>query len=306
MSEIHFLNPNDLHEHPLLRNQPAWAEDDTRFLALCDDVREHGVIEPIKINSENAVVDGRHRWRAAKRQQQDVPTMLVADAEVSGIILSSLLHRRHYTPGQRAYVLSGVIDSAFDEAQRRMVSGVKTDPRNSVSRVKSPEDWAAQIGVSVQYLRQAYELRKLMTDTEKRNLTDRDGNTEDDVTFREFFEPKLMADEDPYGLGAALTGIKTHIQLGNAAAKGRLHTGGKPASKEKQLDLFDDTIKDTIKRFAYFQSFDDDTRRRHFQLARSKAETLPPETCEGLAAYHTRLAKEFSAAAKVAQESAAA
>lgn len=295
-------NPKDLHEHPLLKNQPKWADNDPRFLALCDSVREQGVIEAIKVTADDAIVDGRHRWRAAKKMQVDVPTLVVAEEDAAGIILGSLLNRRHYTPGQRAFVLAGVIQEAFTEAQNRMLAGKKKNPANSVRRVKTPDEWAAEIGVSPRYLQQARELHELFKDTEKRSLTDRDGLLGEEVTFREFFEPRIMADEEPYGLGAALTGIKTHLALNAAAAKGRAHTGGKPKAVEKQLDLFDDAIKDSIKRFKYFEKFDDDTRAKHFQTIRAKADGLPAEQCESIAAYHQRVAREFTAAAKAAKK----
>ncbi len=63
---IELRDPADLRVHKLIKDMPQLAEEDQEFENLCESVHETGhLIEPLKITSDNAIVDGRHRWRSA-------------------------------------------------------------------------------------------------------------------------------------------------------------------------------------------------------------------------------------------------
>lgn len=289
-------DPKTLRVHPLTKLQPELGDEDPTFLRICRSIQGDGIQEPIKITSEGEIVDGRHRWRGAKRLKlPEVPCVVVPPDEVAGIVLSSLLARRHYTGAQLAYVLTPMIEPAFQEAHRRMLQG-KTDPANAVRRVsKNLEDWASEIGVSVRYLQQAKELHEFFKDSKKRQLTDRDGNTENDITFKEFFEPRLLADQGegkPYGIGGILAGIKQHLDQEAKAAAGKAHTGGKPKELERQLELFTGTFtKDLTNRFEYWNGFDADTKAAAITSIGTAVEKMPDDLL-------TKLSKRLSAEIK--------
>jgi hypothetical protein len=294
-------DPKDLKVHHLLHGMPEWADTDPRLKTLTANLRDEGMIEPLKITPDGKIADGRHRWRGAKRLQwKEVPVIVVPEDRVAEIIVSSLLQRRHFTAGQRAYMLAGVIDDAFAEAQRRMLATQNNHSavaaRNSVSsRGKTPEDYADEIGVSVQYLRLARWLQDAFKDTKKRTLTDDDGNTEKGVTFREFYEPRLLREEKPYGLGPVKRGVEYLQQADKDPSK---KAGGKPKEKDRQLSLFNQVVTDELNRWEYWQKFDEEDRAEHFKAVRSKCADLEPKQLEELAEYHTRLAAEFRKAAK--------
>lgn len=293
-------DPKDLKVHHLLHGMPEWADNDPRLKALAGDLRDNGMIEPVKITAENRIVDGRHRWRGAKRLQlTEIPVVVVPEDHVAGIVVGSLLQRRHFTPGQRAYLLAGVIDEAFRAAQLRRANNYnKPTERNSVSfgaATKTPEQYADEIGVSVQYLRLARELQSAFLDVKKRTLTDDEENVEKGVTFREFYEPRILREEKPYGLGAVKRGIGYQLSV---EAHPELKKGGKPKQREEQLKLFGRVITDELNRWEYWQKFDDDERDAHFQTVRSEVADLEPKQLEELAEYHSRLAAEFRKAAK--------
>lgn len=297
--KIEIRDPKDLKVHHLLHGMPEWSDTDPRLKALAADIRDHGITEPLKITAENRIVDGRHRWRGARRLQLDqIPVVVVPENHVASIAVGSLLHRRHLTPGQRAYLLAGIIDDAFAEAQKRMLAGVKVDPRNSVSRGKTPEDYADEIGVSVQYLRLARELQEAFKDTKKRTITDDDDVTEKGVTLREFYEPRLLREEKPYGLGAVKRGVAYQLEADKNPNK---KAGGKPKEKNRQMDLFNQVVTDELNRWEYWQKFDDDDKAAHFKAVREKAVEVDPKQLEEMAEYHTRLATEFRKAAKQAK-----
>ncbi len=108
--------------HPLLKHAHAWEADSEKFKEFADSIWENGVLEPIKITKNFEIVDGRHRWRAAKlKRLEKIPAVQVGDDQAASIIIATLINRRHYNASQRAYILAPMIKEAFEEAQRRLV-----------------------------------------------------------------------------------------------------------------------------------------------------------------------------------------
>lgn len=297
--EITLKNPADLHIHPALKGHARWADDDSRLHALTASVREHGVRDPLKITGGHAIVDGRHRWLAAKRGQlATVPCVVVADSEVHTIILDSLLNRRHYTPGQRAYLAVQFLEPAVKESLNRRLANLKQST-SSLPAARSLEEYAAELGFCASLLDKARQLWKLFAGhPEERTLTDQEGVTEKDVNFREFFEPRLLREEKPYGIGAILAGIGFLLDAEKKAALGKPHTGGKPTTIDRQLQLFNQTIDQEIARWDYWQRFSQEERLAHFSVIKARANSLPAEQCVELADYHAALATTFKKAAK--------
>ena len=261
MDKIISRDPADLRLHKVFRaRHDGWADDDARFLALCDDIREHGLMEAIKITEANEIVDGRHRWRAARRAQlQTIPCIIVDEANVLQIMVSTILHRRHFTNVQRAYVLvdGGLIDSAFEAARHRQLAGRKVS-----TTAKTVEDWSRELGVHPESVRQA---RKLVEIFDAHANDEFDWNDErDPKTLRDYYEPRILADVDPIGLGAAIAGIAGKLDAVKSAAKGG-HPGGKPTLPDRQLDLFKSTFTTLNTRWEYWANFDavqkDDIRK---------------------------------------------
>lgn len=188
-----------LRVHRALDLLPQWDDDDPRFLALADDLATNGLIEPIKITSLNEIVDGRHRWRAAKRMQwTTIPTVTVSGSEVVTLAVSTLLARRHYTPGQLAYAAYPLFEDAHHEAKARSVQNLKKgliSPSDTQCRTETPKTVVAlaeRLGVAERTFRQAAKLHDLFAK---------------DEDVRAEWEPKIMAAEDPIGLGRAIAGI---------------------------------------------------------------------------------------------------
>ncbi len=65
--EVEFDIPFDYSkyvEHPLITNYPKMSDDE--FLAFTEDVRLHGLIDPIIITRNNEIIDGRIRFEACR------------------------------------------------------------------------------------------------------------------------------------------------------------------------------------------------------------------------------------------------
>lgn len=232
---IEMRDPRALKVHPAASVQPEWAIDDRRFECLVEDVRDRGITVPLIVDPEDRVVDGRHRLRSAKQLQlAQVPVTVCQPDEVASIILATLIQRRHFTPGQIAYLAFPAFEGAYEEARRRRMQALKRDP-NGLKPAKTVEALAAEIGVGRELFLQAAQIHH------------RFGK---DPELKAQFEPRILDQHDPAGLGAVLAGI-----AGKAATK------DKPRPESKQLDLFVevwDTLKTRLKTWA---GLDEDTRR---------------------------------------------
>lgn len=87
--------------HPLANIFPLIDGDE--FAALVDDVRAHGVREPIWLY-EGAILDGRNRYRAAEFAGVDCPMRTFDGADPVSFVVSLNLKRRHLDEAQRAMV----------------------------------------------------------------------------------------------------------------------------------------------------------------------------------------------------------
>ena len=188
-----------LRVHRTLELLPQWDDEDPRLLALADDLQANGLLEPIKITARHEIVDGRHRWRAAKRMAwTTIPTVTVEDDQVVNMAISSLLARRHYSPGQLAYVAYPLFEDAHREARALAVKRLKkgpVSPSDTQCRTETPptvEALAQRLGVGEVTFRQAAKLHSVFAKNDE---------------LRAEWEPKIMAADDPVGLGRAIAGI---------------------------------------------------------------------------------------------------
>jgi ParB-like chromosome segregation protein Spo0J len=74
------------------------------FAALVEDIRANGQMEPVVLDSEGQLIDGRNRARACQALGIDVKETRYTGDDVAVYIVSHNLHRRHLTDAQRAMV----------------------------------------------------------------------------------------------------------------------------------------------------------------------------------------------------------
>jgi len=87
--------------HALAELFPTMSPSD--YAELLDDVRAHGVREPIWIY-EGKVLDGNHRLRAATEACKPAASQQYTGHDPLAFIISMNLRRRHLTTGQRASI----------------------------------------------------------------------------------------------------------------------------------------------------------------------------------------------------------
>lgn len=226
-------DPSDLTVHPALRLVPdAWGKEDPAFIALVEDVRARGFDQALQVDEEDRVIDGRGRLKAAKQLQiEEVPVRVRKQEEVFGIIVGSLVQRRHYTKGQLAYVTYPLMQHAFEESSRRRLENLKQHARTQAGlsplAPKTVDEMAEQIGIGRATFFQAKAVHEAFARDTGKYEFEVDGETRL-LTLKEYFEGRILDREEPAGLGAVLAGIA-----------GMKATKGKAKPQPKQMELFE-------------------------------------------------------------------
>lgn len=175
------------------------AEITAELQAFFSSLDRDGIKEALKA-SRNAdgtlkLWDGRHRLLWAEQSgQKTVPVLVVTEAEGRAIVEASVLGRRHWTKGQRAYLAVRL--------HPEVTEGVQGGARGKIHSVKiTVEELAARTGVSVGLLHQAVDLyRKFYAPGCKAKSPE----AIEAAALREKYEMSIWAGA---GLGAVIAGI---------------------------------------------------------------------------------------------------
>ena len=117
--------------HPLLKPVPELDSDSEEFTTLREDIRARGIDQPIIVDGQNRIVDGRHRWRAAKAIRiPQVPVIIRDDAELDGKFLAQMCSVDMITRIDVVYHFSSLA-------------------QNHIFEVKVPADHAAPVVASI-------------------------------------------------------------------------------------------------------------------------------------------------------------
>ena len=112
------LAASKLVAHPALELIAAIEGD--AFSAFLDDVREHGIREPIILDSQNRIVDGRARRDAGVLLELDIPYVYISDVvDVAPLVESKNVQRRHLNKDERAFIAAGDLEKEYAAAKQR-------------------------------------------------------------------------------------------------------------------------------------------------------------------------------------------
>lgn len=90
-------------QHPLAVALMPGGMDEPEFDAFCEDIEQRGILFPATIY-EDMVLDGWHRYRAAKRTGSPLKTIVYAGKDPAGYIAAVNVLRRKLSSLQRALV----------------------------------------------------------------------------------------------------------------------------------------------------------------------------------------------------------
>lgn len=241
--------------------------------ALRGSLDELGIVEPIKAFRQGrrwVAVDGRHRleWlddraETAEFKNPKVPLIEVSEAEAMQIIEASVIGRRHWTKGQRAWLgvcqHPAVCESTQGSGMAQRSDSVGTLKNADSIGVFTATKLAARIGVSADTVNQAVAL------------------------YRAFYAPGQAA-SSPEAIEAAAKREKyEHLIWGGAGLGGILAgiaggdaTGGKPKAQTGFHHL-DAPLSQLVRLSKAFTSWDTEERLKAQRLltARVKADMTP-------------------------------
>ena len=129
--------------HPACLLLPEMSEDE--FRALVEDIRVNDLRDPIVIDENGDIIDGRHRWQAILELGRGMvlqPRVLhgYSEAEKVARVMSENIMRRHLTTQQRAAIAAELAT---------MKSGARTDLASNDARSGLSDAQAAKLmGVS--------------------------------------------------------------------------------------------------------------------------------------------------------------
>ena len=120
-------DPRLMRPHPLADLIPAMTEDE--FAALVQDVRLHGVREPL-VTFEGAILDGRNRAKACDLLGKDFPTREFTGTaeEARALVFSLNLHRRHLTADQKRALIEAELKRDPAQSDRQIATKAKVSP----------------------------------------------------------------------------------------------------------------------------------------------------------------------------------
>ncbi len=224
--------------------------------ALWQSLDREGILEPIKAYREGRkwiMADGRHRleWADA-RTLTKLPLIEITKAQATAIIEATVMGRRHWTKGQRAYLGVKLHPQVCDAGAHR--------PKNADSvGVNNSTELAKRLGISQDIVLQACQLfRAFYAPGSKPDSVE----AIEAASLKEQYEMSIWAG---HGLGAVLAGIE-----GGKATGGKM----KPASGFHGLDK----PLGTFSRFsALYTTWTPEERGKAQQLMTVKFKDMSPD-----------------------------
>ena len=100
----------------------------TEFSALVNDIREHGLIDPIMLHSDGSILDGRNRYRACLEAGVDpVYDTWSGNGSEAALVISRNIHRRHLTRDQKHKLIAALLKEIPERSNRQIAKDVKAD-----------------------------------------------------------------------------------------------------------------------------------------------------------------------------------
>jgi len=314
MKTIH-LNASNLKQHWTRKELPQPHPDQVN--ALADAIARGTQLPPgyvIQDGEKYLLVAGETRRRAHAQRQVDMEFYVVPTEEQAiAIAIGENTARKQYKfKYQIAWDYCPLAQKVIALAERKKLENLKKgqcfpdSPVSGLSGEFIPKNIAAladRIGVGRTPMTDVMKVYKKAVEWDETNppriftaaedLSDESKERlKKAVGAVEFISIRVRDIQDPCTPGQALAGLGGK----SAAEEGR--TQPKTKQKAHQLILFNQVITDELKRWDYWQKFDDTDKAEHFKVVREKAAELPPEQLQSLADYHAKLAAEFRKAAK--------
>lgn len=142
--------------HPVADLFPMLADDELAELA--EDIKQRGLIQPIVLDGQGRVLDGRNRLAACHRAGVEPEFITYEGADADGYALAVNVQRRQMTKGQRAMVIVSAEDFSGKNLGGRDVGASEISKARLVW--KHARDLAARVLDATMPLNDAYEIAR--------------------------------------------------------------------------------------------------------------------------------------------------
>lgn len=144
-----------MRHHPFANLFPMQSDEEIQSLA--DDIAKHGLRQPIVIDADEMILDGRNRSAAcAIAQVKPVYEPFVgSDAQKLAYVVSVNVHRRHLTTSQRAEIAATIATMKAGENQHTGKKKKEGGSNELPSKPVTTEQAAKLMNVSVASVKRA-------------------------------------------------------------------------------------------------------------------------------------------------------
>lgn len=150
--------------HPAANIFPPMTDEE--FRDLVEDIRTHGLLEPVWVDRDGLLIDGRHRVRACEELGIDCASRIYDGDDPIAFVVSLNLHRRHLTKGQLALSAARARGYYDEQAKERRAITLKQNKSTDVETLPQRDEGKARdqvgkaFGVSGKYVDYATKVLK--------------------------------------------------------------------------------------------------------------------------------------------------
>lgn len=157
--QVQEISVRDLHS---FKNHPFQVKDDESLQALCDSIREYGILSPLLARPTEdgfEIVSGHRRKAAALRLGLDRLPVLVrdmSDDEAVILMVDSNIQRENLLPSEKAFAYKMKLDALNRQGKRFDLTSTQDVPK-----CRSNEELGNQVGESRETIRRYIRLTNL-------------------------------------------------------------------------------------------------------------------------------------------------
>lgn len=99
--------------------------DKSTFKFLVKEIRKRGMVQPILVNKDYVIIDGEHRWRAAKEAGLKTIHVVLIDMELTEAQVQTInmnLIKGEFDPGKFADLLTSLLSAHEKEALAKLIN----------------------------------------------------------------------------------------------------------------------------------------------------------------------------------------
>lgn len=172
---IVLMSVSELRLHRAAELVPVMRTDE--WQPFIEDVRQHGVREPVVVQEGGVILDGRHRWQAAKETGMAfVParTVNLPPSDQIKYVIAAAVLRRHLSDDQRAQLAARLRQPMSDAVQSEKMAHARevlrtgapsiSDTVSKIEPVDTRAVAAEQLNVPERKVRYAIELERSAPD----------------------------------------------------------------------------------------------------------------------------------------------